>query len=107
VVDDRLIAFAVVALEGLQGLVGEDHAEAEGVVRPVALEHGDARVGPGLLHQDREIEAGRTAADDVHLHGRLHEPKAPPPQRGTRPRDYFKLKVIRRQWFPALEREKF
>ena len=71
VADDRAVALAVVGLERLQRLVGEHHAEAEGVVRPVALEHGDARLRPGLLHQDREVEPGRAAADDVDLHARL------------------------------------
>ena len=71
-VGDRPVALAIVPLELLERLVGEHHAEPERVVRPVALEHGDAGVRPRFLHQDREIEAGRAAANDVHLHGRLH-----------------------------------
>src|SRR5262249_44214508 len=69
VAHDRPVGLAVVALERGQRLVGEHHAEAERVVRPVALEHGDARRRPGLLQQDREIEAGRSAAGDVNFHG--------------------------------------
>ena len=44
VVGDRAVALAVVVLERLQRLVGEHDAEAERVVRPVALEDGDAAV---------------------------------------------------------------
>ncbi len=69
--DNRPIALAVVGLEGLEGLVGEHHSEAESVVRTVALEHGDMRRRPRLLHQRREIEAGRPPADDVNLHALL------------------------------------
>src|SRR5262249_175588 len=68
VADNGAIALAVVSLEGVERLVGEHDPEAEGVVRPVALEHGDARLRPSLLREDREVEAGRAAADDVNLH---------------------------------------
>src|SRR5262249_60521977 len=68
VADDGAIALAVVHLESVERLVGEHDAEAEGVVGPVALEHGDARLRPGFLREDREVEAGRAAADDVNLH---------------------------------------
>src|SRR5262245_23555864 len=72
VADDGAVALAVVGLEGVERLVREYDPEAEGIVGPVALEHGDARPRPGLLHQDREIEAGRAAADHVNLHARLY-----------------------------------
>jgi hypothetical protein len=72
VADDGAIALAVVALERVERLIGEHHAEAERIVGTVALEHGDARRRPRLLHQNREIEAGRPAADHVNLHARLH-----------------------------------
>src|SRR5262245_10166073 len=68
------VALRVVHLEGIERLVGEHDAEAEGVVGAVALEHGDARLRPGLLREDREVEAGRAAADDVNLHS------TPPPR---------------------------
>src|SRR5262249_15944006 len=79
VAGDRPVALRVVRLEGVEGLVGEDHAEAQGVVRPVALKHGDARGRPFLLEQDREIEPGRSAADDVNLHARasVRKPRLP------------------------------
>ena len=66
--NDGAIALAVVGLEGVERLVGEHDPEAESVVGPVALEHGDARLRPGFLREDREVEAGRTAADDVNFH---------------------------------------
>src|SRR5205807_2143168 len=80
IVDDRLVALAVVGLEVLERLVGEHYPEAEGVVRPVALVDRDALLRPGLLHQDCEVEAGRAAADHVDLHGRLA--RFPLPARG-------------------------
>ena len=76
--DDGAIALAVIALERVERLVGEHHAEAEGIVGPVALEHGDARLRPCLLHQDREIEPGRAAADHVNFHARLHRSRSRP-----------------------------
>src|SRR5262245_42421610 len=72
VADDRAVALAVVGLEGVERLVREHDPEAEGIVGPVALEHGDARPRPRLLHQNREIEAGRAAADHMNLHARLY-----------------------------------
>ncbi len=77
--DDGAVAVAVIGLEGIEGLVREHHAEAEGVVRPVALEYGDAGRRPRLLDQNGEVEPGRTAADDVNLHG------APPRAMPNRP----------------------
>jgi hypothetical protein len=82
VTGDRAVAFAVIGLEGVERLVGEHHPEPERVVRPVALEYGDARGRPRLLQQDREIEAGRAGADHVHLHARLH-PEPPPSVRAS------------------------
>ena len=76
VADDGAIALAVVALERVERLIGEHHAEAERIVGTVALEHGDARRRPRLLHQNREIEAGRPAADHVNLHARLHRSRS-------------------------------
>src|SRR5262249_52214687 len=69
--DDGAVAFAIVALEGVERLVGEHDAEAEGIVGAIALEHDDPRLWPFALHQDREIEAGRPTADDLNFHARL------------------------------------
>ena len=43
-------------------------APAERVVRLVALDHGDLVRGIPALHRDREIEAGRTGAENSNLH---------------------------------------
>jgi len=61
----RLVGLAQV----VQRLVREHDAEAEGVVRAVALDHLDARVRPALLGEDREVQAGGAAADHVDFHG--------------------------------------
>ena len=60
--DDLVVGLAVGLREVLERGVREDHAEAEGVVGPVALDHGDLVVRIGLLHQERQVEAGRSAA---------------------------------------------
>ena len=60
---DRLAGGPVGLDEGVERGVGEDHPEAEGVVGPVALDDGDVVAGIGLLHQQGEVEPGRTAAD--------------------------------------------
>ena len=68
---DAAIARRIVFLEIVQGGVGKHHAEAEGVVGAVALVDRDVGLRPLLLQQDRGIKAGRSAADDRDLHGRL------------------------------------
>ena len=58
----------VVAHEVAQRLIGEDDAEAEGIVVTVALVNRDVVGRIGLLHQKAEIEPARTAADDREFH---------------------------------------
>src|SRR5262245_15339814 len=94
VADDGAVAVAVVGLEGVERLVGEHHAEAEGVVRAVAFEHGDAGRRPRLLQQDREIETGRAGANYMDVHARLPAEKPP---RVWASRHYFKSKIFRLQ----------
>ena len=65
---DGGVGLGVGLLEILERRVGEHDAEAERVVRSVALENGDVVPGIGLLHEDREVEAGRSAADRDDLH---------------------------------------
>src|SRR5262249_56176604 len=55
--------------------VGEDHPEAEGVVGAIALEDGDVVGRIGLLHQQGEVQPGRTAADRDDPHSEI-VPKA-------------------------------
>jgi S-adenosylmethionine synthetase len=54
---------AVGRLEGVERLVGEDHAEAKRVIGLVALVQRDIPMRPGLLGQDGEEQARRPAAD--------------------------------------------
>jgi hypothetical protein len=65
---DRLRRRLVGGDEVAESLVGEHDAPAERVVGPVALDHDDVVPRVLLFHQDREVEAGRPAADagDVH-----------------------------------------
>ena len=67
-VEDLRRARRVGRLQVAERLVGEDDAPAEGVVGLVALDDADAVRRVLLLHQQREVEAGRAAADadDVH-----------------------------------------
>ena len=61
--------FGVGRLQVAQRLVGEHHAPAEGVVGPVALDHRDPVRGVLLLHEQREVQARRAAADADDVHG--------------------------------------
>ena len=64
ILQDRGMADRIVAPEDIEGLVGEDDAEAERVVGAIALIQRDIALGAGLFQQDREIEAGRPAAEN-------------------------------------------
>ncbi len=57
----------------LFGGVGEDHAEAEGLVQAVPLEDLDLAARVALLQEQRGEEPGRAAADD----GDPHVPEVP------------------------------
>ncbi len=59
--------------------VGENDSPSERVVRAIALDDGDAVLWLRLLHQEREIEAGRTTADtyDAHVVVLLSAPTRP------------------------------
>jgi hypothetical protein len=58
-------------LQVLLGRLGEHHAEAEGVARPVPLQHEHVVGRVGLLHQDREIQSGGSAPDGDDSHSRV------------------------------------
>src|SRR5262249_49273306 len=70
-------AFRVVGLQVVERLVGQHDAPPEGVVGPVALDHAYPvrRIAP--FHRDREIEAGRPAADADDIHGHRRSSAAP------------------------------
>jgi len=55
-------------LDATERLIGEDHAEAEGVVGGVAFPHGYLMVGVELLGERREVETTRSAADHRNPH---------------------------------------
>ena len=74
--EDLRGALRVGRLQVAERLVGEDDAPAEGVVGEIALDDADAMRPVLLLHEQREVEARRTAADadDVHSGIRRHTP---------------------------------
>jgi hypothetical protein len=55
-------------LDAAEGLVGEDHAEAEGVVGGVALPDRDPVLRAELLGQRGEVEPAGAATDDSDVH---------------------------------------
>ena len=63
-----LVHHPVGALDAPEGLVGEDHAEAERVVGGVALPDGDVVGGVEALHEGGEVEASGPAARDRDPH---------------------------------------
>ena len=65
---DRLVGGHVVVAKRAQGLVGEHHAETEGVVGAVALEDRDVPGRPVLFREQRKVQATRAAADDRDFH---------------------------------------
>ncbi len=67
-VGDLLEGGFVVLLQVAKRLIGEHHAEAEGGIWRITLDHLHLCLGAGLLQQDRQIEAPRAAPDDQRLH---------------------------------------
>ena len=61
------VALAVGGLEVVECLVAEDHAEPVGVSRLISLQDADPVPGPLLGEENRQVEAGRPAADDECL----------------------------------------
>lgn len=60
----RLVDHRIRVLDAAEGLVGEDHAEAEGVVGGVALPDGDLTPGIEPLQQSGRVQPTGAAADD-------------------------------------------
>ncbi|GAA3294490.1 hypothetical protein GCM10020295_19130 [Streptomyces cinereospinus] len=74
-VDHRIGVF-----DAAEGLVGEDHAEAEGVVGGVALPEDDLAAGVEAFEEGRGVQAAGAAADDRDAApraegGRAHRPR--------------------------------
>ena len=65
---DRRRADGIVARHVGQGIVRQHHPPAEGVIRLVALQHGDLVRRVAQLHRDREIQPGRAAPKAENLH---------------------------------------
>ena len=61
---DQGRGFGIVGLEIGQGLVGEDHPPAEGVIRPVALVHDHAQRRIMQLQRYGEVKPARTGTHD-------------------------------------------
>ena len=64
----RAVDRRVGVLDAAERLVGEHHAEAEGVVGGVALPHGDLVAGVELLGERREVQSARPAPDNRNSH---------------------------------------
>jgi len=67
-VEDLRGRFRVGAPQGRQRLVREHHAPAKGVAGAVALEHRQVVRRVVLLHQQRQVQTGRTGTDARDLH---------------------------------------
>jgi hypothetical protein len=65
---DALERLGIRRPEVLHRLIGEHHAPAERIVRPVAFQHRDLSVWARLLQQQRKVESGGPAANDRNLH---------------------------------------
>lgn len=68
VLPERLVDDGVGVFDAAEGLVGEDHAEAEGLVGGVAFPDGDVTAGVEALQQGCRVEPAGAAADDRHAH---------------------------------------
>ena len=68
---DRREGLRVVLAQEFERAVGEHHAEAEGGVGRILLDHGDVGVRPPALEQIGEIKSGRPGAENGNAHGRM------------------------------------
>ncbi|CAA9300362.1 MAG: hypothetical protein AVDCRST_MAG89-422, partial [uncultured Gemmatimonadetes bacterium] len=69
VVGDRPVRLGIGLAQVAERLVAEDDAPAEGVVRPVALQHRHAARRVRLAQQKRQVQPRRPAAGDHHVQG--------------------------------------
>ena len=70
---DGRVGLRIVLAQEFQRAVGKHHAEAEGGVGGVLLEHGDVGVGLPPLDQIGEIEAGGPRAENGNAHGSVSQ----------------------------------
>ena len=71
VVADGIGAFGIVLLHAAQGIVGQNHAPAEGVIGLVAFQNRHLMGGIPQLHGNGKIDSGRTAPETENLHGNI------------------------------------
>ena len=67
-VRDLEVRLRIGVAEGAEGLLAEDHAEAEGRVGRISLEDAHVHAAVELPQQDRKVQPGRPCADDLDLH---------------------------------------
>ena len=63
-VEDRRI----VLLQEFQRVLGKHHAEAEGQIRRILLDHAERQVEPARFRRSDKIKPGRPGADDHDPH---------------------------------------
>ena len=98
---DLVVGLGIGPGEVIEGRVGEDDAEAEGVVGAVPLDDGDVVAGIGLLHERSEVEPGRTPADaDDPQPPRLPRPR-PDACRGRVAGQCITARRADRLWVPS------
>ena len=68
VIGDRGVRLRIGALDFGDGGIAEDDPEAERVIGAIPLQDEDLVRWIGALHEDREIQPRRTAADDQDPH---------------------------------------
>jgi hypothetical protein len=64
----RAAQHGIGGVDAVQGGVGENHAEAERVAGPVALEHGNVATRVAALGQQRGQQAAGATAEDRYAH---------------------------------------
>ncbi len=97
-VADRRRADRIVGVEIAERVLRQHHAPAEGVVRPVALEHHDLVRGIAQFQRNREIKPARAAPQNC----RTHRPAPSWCQADSmpQPRRYYKHKIFMPKVFP-------
>ncbi len=65
---DPVVGFRVVGAQELERLLGEHHAEAEGRIARVLLDHADLPAGQRTPDKVGEVQAGRPRAGDENFH---------------------------------------
>jgi hypothetical protein len=67
-VEDERVSSGVSPGQIVKCLIREDNPPAKGIIGAITLDHRDVAIRPCLFHQEREIEAGWTAANTNDMH---------------------------------------